>query len=92
MIIFLVELLLQLYPEGASIKDKFWQALPLHFLVHREIDDFIDINIIKLVLSYYPAAVAIKDGANFLPIHRAGLLFYYLLFTLLLFNFIYLFI
>lgn len=83
MIIFLVELLLKLYPEGASIKDKFWQALPLHFLVHREIDDFIDINVIKLVLSYYPTAVTIKDGANFLPIHRAGLL--------ILFSFILLF-
>ena len=72
MIFILVELLLQLYPEGATIKDKFWQALPLHFLVHRDSDDLIDINVIQLVLSANPLAVTIRDGANFLPIHRAG--------------------
>lgn len=63
---------MKLYPEGATIKDQFWQALPLHFLVHRDTNDFVDINVIKLVLSAYPLAVTIKDGANFLPIHRAG--------------------
>lgn len=85
----IVELLLKLYPEGATIKDKFWQALPLHFLVHRDSSDFVDINVIKLVLSYYPLAVTIKDGANFLPIHRAGISFFHSRFLYLVLFFLF---
>lgn len=68
----LVQLLLNLYPEGAKIKDRFWQALPLHFCAHRDRDDLIDIRVVEIVLDAYPEATTITDGAHFLPIHRAG--------------------
>jgi hypothetical protein len=63
---------LELYPEGAKVKDRFWQALPLHFCVHRDRDDLIDFRVVEIVLSAYPEATAVTDGAHFLPIHRAG--------------------
>lgn len=71
--VLLVTLLLELYPESAQIKDRFWQALPLHFCVHKDRADHVDLDLIRIVYETYPEATSITDGANFLPIHRAGI-------------------
>ena len=63
--------LLQEFAEGASIPDRFWGALPIHYAAHHD-SYAANSEVIQLLIDAYPEGMCIPDGAGFLPLHRAG--------------------
>jgi len=69
----IVRLLLQYFEDAASVSDRFWGALPLHYCVHRDPDTTAGLReLVRLIVDAFPEGVMCRDGAGFLPIHRAA--------------------